>query len=360
MTKRTPLYDAHVRHGGKMVEFGGFELPIQYESGLIAEHNAVRHNAGLFDVSHMGEVEIAGEKAFDALQMLVSNDLTGMKEGECRYTLMLNDKGGIVDDFIIYKFRDDYFWCVVNASNTSKDYDWIVAHLPDSGVTHRNLSENYAQVALQGPKADKILRRLLAEKYIPLLNYTFIDNVPLFDGSCMVSRTGYTGEDGFEIYCSPNDVEKLFEKLLELGKDDGLIPCALGCRDTLRFEAGMPLYGHELRDDYLASEVGLGMFVKMDKGDFIGKKALLETPAKYRRRGVKIVDRGIAREGSTVYDGDRVIGVVSTGTHSPTLGYPIAMVRIEKDFKGDFVTIDVRGRRLRAEFVKTPFYKKQI
>ncbi len=340
MSKRTPLYEAHLRHGGKMVDFGGFELPIQYESGLIAEHNAVRQNAGLFDVSHMGEFDISGEGAFATIQNLVSNDMTGMEKGQCRYTLMLNDNGGIVDDFIVYKFGDTHYWLVVNAGNTPKDDEWVKKHLlPDTKYVNR--SDEFGQLALQGPKAEKILLKLVKSELMPKANYTFTDGVDICGAKCVVSRTGYTGEDGFEIYCPADKTEKIFEKLLETGAADGLIPCALGARDTLRFEAAMPLYGHELNEDFLATEVGLNIFIKMDK-DFIGKKALQSN----------------APEHCDVYDGERKIGFVTTGTHSPTLGQAIAMVRIEKDFNGDTVEIDVRGKRLRAEVVKMPFYKR--
>lgn len=357
MTKRTPLYDAHVRHGGKMVEFGGFELPIQYETGLITEHNAVRNNAGLFDVSHMGEFDISGEGAFDMVQNLITNDITVMKDGDCLYTLMPNDHGGIVDDFIVYRYNQNHYWLVVNAGNTDKDFDWVTAHTPKNAI-FENQSAKYGQLALQGPKADKILSKLLPKEQIPQVYYTFKYDVELCGGKCVISRTGYTGEDGFEIYCPAEKTEELFEKLLEVGKEDGLIPCALGCRDTLRFEAAMPLYGHELNEDFLASEVGLGFCVKMNKENFIGKKALEETPSMYRRKGVKLIDRGIAREHCDVYDGDKKIGFVTTGTHSPTLGCAIAMVRIDKDFKGDIVEIDVRGKRLKAQITKMPFYKR--
>ncbi|MDD4832270.1 MAG: glycine cleavage system aminomethyltransferase GcvT [Clostridia bacterium] len=356
MTKQTPLYNAHVRHGGKMVEFGGFILPIQYETGLITEHNAVRHDAGIFDVSHMGEFDISGKGAFNTVQNLVCNDITGMNNGDCRYTMMLNDNGGIVDDFIVYKFSDTHYWLVVNAGNTPKDDAWVKNHLlPDTVFV--NKSDEYGQLALQGPKAEKILNKIVNEKFIPKGNYTFTDDVEICGVKCVISRTGYTGEDGFEIYCPAKATETIFEKLLEIGASDGLIPCGLGCRDTLRFEACMPLYGHELNEDFLATEVGLNIFIKMDK-DFVGKAALAQNAPKYKRKGVKLLERGIAREHSDVYDGDRKIGFVTTGTHSPTLGYPIAMVRIEKDFNGDTVDIDVRGKRIKAQIVKMPFYKR--
>lgn len=355
MSKRTPLYEAHLRHGGKMVDFGGFELPIQYEGGLIAEHNAVRQAAGLFDVSHMGEFELTGKTAFDTIQNLVSNDMTGMEPGQCRYTMMLNERGGIVDDFIVYKFDGDRYWLVVNAGNTPKDDEWVKKRLLP-GTKYVNRSDEFGQLALQGPRAESILVKIVAEKELPQANYTFT-RAKICGVECVVSRTGYTGEDGFEIYCPAAKTEEIFEKLLDAGKADGLIPCALGARDTLRFEAAMPLYGHELNEDFLATEVGLNIFIKMDK-DFIGKKALAENPPKYKRKGVKLIDRGIAREHSDVYAGGRKIGFVTTGTHSPTLGYAIAMVRIEKDFDGDTVEIDVRGRRLKAQVIKMPFYKR--
>ncbi|MDD3832008.1 MAG: glycine cleavage system aminomethyltransferase GcvT [Clostridia bacterium] len=355
MIKLTPLYDFHLTREGKIVEFAGYYLPIQYPTGIVAEHNAVRNNAGLFDVSHMGEFEITGDNCLQFLNNLLSNDFTDLTNNHCRYSLMLNDNGGMVDDLLVYKFNDNKYWLIVNAGNKDKDAEWVNSHLI-KGVNFTDKSDLYGQVALQGPKAEHILAKITDR--IPTENYTFIDGVELFGQQCVLSRTGYTGEDGFEIYIPSSIAIKVAEAIELAGKDDGLLCCGLGCRDTLRFEASMPLYGHELTEDYLATEVGLAFAIKMTKPKFIGRQALEQNEPIYRRRGVELIDRGIAREHSPIYDGDNLIGEVTTGTMSPTLGKAIAMVRILKSYKGDTIEIDVRGRRLKAKFVKMPFYKR--
>lgn len=359
MAKRTPLYQNHLNHGGKVVEFGGFELPVQYGAGLIAEHNAVRNAAGLFDVSHMGEFLLEGKSAFDTIQRLMSNDMTGLCDGQIRYTMMLNERGGEVDDLLVYRLSEEKYLLVVNAGNCDKDAAWVSNRLLD-GTRFENLSEKTGQVALQGPKSEEILRKILPESEIPEKYYTFKVSDRVTDGRCIVSRTGYTGEDGFEIYCPAERTPEIFEKILDAGKEYGILPCGLGARDTLRFEACMPLYGHELNEDYLGHEVGLGFALKMGKPDFIGKRALEERPAQFKHKGVKLIDKGIAREGCEVFaasDG-RKIGVVTTGTYSPTFQHALAMVRIEKSYEEPEVVIDVRGKKLRAEVVKMPFYKR--
>lgn len=359
MAKRTPLYQNHLNHGGKVVEFGGFELPVQYGAGLIAEHNAVRNAAGLFDVSHMGEFLLEGKSAFDTIQRLMSNDMTGLCDGQIRYTMMLNERGGEVDDLLVYRLSEEKYLLVVNAGNCDKDAAWVSNRLLD-GTRFENLSEKTGQVALQGPKSEEILRKILPESEIPEKYYTFKVSDRVTDGRCIVSRTGYTGEDGFEIYCPAERTPEIFEKIFDAGKEYGILPCGLGARDTLRFEACMPLYGHELNEDYLGHEVGLGFALKMGKPDFIGKRALEERPAQFKRKGVKLIDKGIAREGCEVFaasDG-RKIGVVTTGTYSPTFQHALAMVRIEKSYEEPEVVIDVRGKKLRAEVVKMPFYKR--
>ena len=242
MDKKTPLYDTHIKYGGKIVEFGGFLLPVQYGSGVKAEHMAVRTQCGLFDVSHMGEILVQGEKAKDFLNMLLTNDYTDLQPGFARYSPMCNENGGTVDDLIVYmKAENDYF-VVVNAANTDKDFAWMCDHKID-GVELTNVSEQYGQVALQGPKAETILRKVVDEKFIPAGYYTCIFDAEFLDFKCMISRTGYTGEDGFEIYMPADKAVDVWEALIAAGKDDGLIPCALGARDTLRMEAAMPLYG---------------------------------------------------------------------------------------------------------------------
>ncbi|MBR5109857.1 MAG: glycine cleavage system aminomethyltransferase GcvT [Clostridia bacterium] len=358
--KRTPLYDAHLRCGGKMVEFGGFEMPVQYKTGVIQEHMAVRTACGLFDVSHMGEVLLEGEDAVRNLNHLLTNDFSGMAEGQARYSPMCNEQGGTVDDLIVYRIAGNRYFIVVNASNREKDVSWIQAHLfGDARAT--DISDTLGQIALQGPSAEKILKKLTPPENIPVKNYFACWDRDVGGIQCIVSRTGYTGSDGFELYAAAAETEKLWEMLLEAGKEDGLIPCGLGARDTLRLEAGMPLYGHELSDTISPLTSGLGYFVKMDKPDFIGKAALAAAgkPAQCRV-GLKAVGRGIPREHQDVYADGRIIGRTTSGTHCPYVGYPASMAIVDIAYKapGTRVEVDVRGRRVEAEVVKLPFYKK--
>lgn len=360
MEKKTPLYEKHVASGGKIVPFAGYLLPVQYSSGVIAEHNAVRNTCGMFDVSHMGEILCKGKDALKNINMLLTNDFGGMYDGQARYSPMCNENGGIVDDLIVYKKTDEEYMLVVNAANKEKDFEWMKGH--QSGeVVFEDISETISQIALQGPKAHDILEKLADVDSIPKAYYSAIFDGKVGEIPCIVSKTGYTGEDGFEFYCKAEDGPLLWDLLLESGKEEGLIPCGLGARDTLRLEAGMPLYGHEMNDEISPRETGLGVFVKMNKEDFIGKKALEErgTPL-IKRVGLKVTGRGIVRENADVYAGDRKIGHTTSGTHAPYLGYPIAMALVEKEFAelGAAVEADVRGRRVAAEIVKSQFYKK--
>ncbi len=357
MAKRTPLYDLHVKYGGQIVDFAGYDLPVQYEGlGVIKEHVAVRTAAGIFDVSHMGEFIICGEKVEAAINGMLTNDISGMYDGQVRYSPLPNDKGGAVDDVLVYRISARSFLLVVNAANTEKDAKWVVSHLP-SDVSFANISDAVAQVALQGPKAEAILRKIVPDAYVPKKYYSFVKDAQIEGMRCIISRTGYTGEKGYEIYCGNLDVCKIYEIIMAAGKDEGLLPAGLGARDTLRFEAGMPLYGHELGEDIPLNEVDLGFAIKMNKDNFIGKDALVAHEPEYERVGAKLVDRGIAREHCPVYLGDEQVGIVTSGTHSPTLGYPIAMLRIKKGLR-DGLTVDVRGKRLRIEIIPLPFYKK--
>ncbi|MDO4550244.1 MAG: glycine cleavage system aminomethyltransferase GcvT [Planctomycetia bacterium] len=356
MQKFTSLYDTHVALNGKMVDFAGFMLPIQYAEGILAEHKAVRTAAGLFDVSHMGEVLLEGAGVLETLQRLFSNEMAGMVDGQARYTLMCNETGGVVDDVLVYRFSDTKYMVVVNAANCEKDVQWIGSHLgKDTQMT--DISSRVAQIALQGPAAEAIIAKLFAQENIPQKNYTFVPDLELSGMKCLLSRTGYTGEDGFEIYSASEDMPKIWDLVYKTGAAYGLKPAGLGARDTLRLEASMPLYGHELGETIPANEVALNYFIKFTK-DFIGSDALQAHLPEYKRVGVRLTDRGIAREGADVYADGKKIGVVTSGTHSPTLGVSIAMLRILKDFEGQTVEIEVRGRRLKAEVVKMPFYKR--
>jgi len=359
MEQKTPLYDEHVALGGKIVPFAGWLLPVQY-TGVIAEHMAVREKCGLFDVSHMGEILLKGETAKENLNHLLSNDYTEMENGQARYSPMLNEQGGVVDDLIVYKRDENDYLIVVNAANKDKDYAWMTAHQLD-GATFTDASAEYAQLALQGPKAEEILRKLVASEDIPEGYYTAKFDRKIGEVTGIVSRTGYTGEDGFELYVPAADAVWLWRALLEAGKDEGLIPCGLGARDTLRLEAAMPLYGHEMDDTVSPKETGLGIFVKMKKPEFIGKEAL-EAKGKptIKRVGLSVTGRGILREHQTVFMDGVEIGHTTSGTFCPYLNKPVAMALIQKDKAelGAKVTVDVRGRMVEAEIVPLPFYKR--
>ena len=356
--KKTPLYDAHIASGGKMVEFGGYCLPVQYETGVIREHMAVRTACGLFDVSHMGEILVEGAGAIAYLNHLLTNDYTVMRPGQARYSPMCREDGGTVDDLIVYKIRDDSYFVVVNASNKDKDFSWMKEQKTEA-VEITDVSDQYAQIALQGPKAEALLRRFTdraPEKYYTALFDAQVAGIP-----CILSRTGYTGEDGFEIYLAPSQAKVLWGLLLETGREDGLIPCGLGARDTLRLEASMPLYGHELSDTITPLEAGLSSFVKLEKPEFIGREALLAHASPQRRRvGLKVTGRGIAREHQDVFLDGKKVGMTTSGTHCPFLGGAFAMALISSDIpaQGVKVEVDVRGRKVEAETVPLPFYRR--
>ncbi len=356
MAQRTPLYDKHVKYGGVMVDFAGFELPVRYPQGIIAEHKTVRNGVGMFDVSHMGEIIFRGKGAVGALEHILTNKFADMYYGQVRYSLMLNNEGGEVDDVLVYRISEEKFLVVVNASNKDKDYAWMRDNISGYDVDCEDISADVAQIALQGPLAENVIKKLMAEEDIPVKYYSFKVGVKVDDVESLVSRTGYTGEKGYEIYCSPDKAGELFESLMEAGAEFGLIPCGLGARDTLRMEAGMPLYGHELRDDYLATEVGLDFGIKKDKPEFIGKEAILTKPKRYSRIGVKVADRGIVREHTPIYDEDgNIAGEATSGTMSPTLGIAVAMARVLDTATGTLYA-DVRGKKLRLERVALPFY----
>jgi len=357
MDKKTPLYEEHLKANGRVIPYTGFLLPVQYESGVKAEHMAVRTAAGLFDVSHMGEVVLKGPDAVKNLNHLLTNDYTKMSLGKARYSPMCNESGGTVDDLIVYKKAEDEYLIVVNSENQEKDYNWMVEH-SIGDVTWQNISDDIGQVALQGPKSKEILAKLTPEELIPVKYYSAIFASKVGEIDCMVSRTGYTGEFGYEIYCKAEDTPKVWQMLLEAGKEYGLIPCGLGARDTLRLEAGMPLYTHEMNDEISPLETGLGFAVKMDKEDFIGKKALEERVLDKERVGMVVTGRGILREEMEVFKGEEEIGVTTSGTYAPFIGKGIAMALVKKGSVnvGDTVEVNVRGRNVEAEIVELPFY----
>lgn len=361
MELKTPLYNQHLALGGKIVPFAGYLLPVQYPTGVIKEHMAVREKAGLFDVSHMGEITFRGPTALASLNHILTNDYTNMPVNKVRYGVMCNESGGVIDDLIVYKFAEDYYFVVVNASNRHKDFEHMKKNILP-GTEIEDISDSLAQVALQGPKAFEIMRKLLSDDDIPQKYYTAKEHVDIDGMDCIISYTGYTGEDGFEIYTATENAEKLWNLLLETGKDEGLIPCGLGARDTLRLEAAMPLYGHEMDDDISPLETNLNYGVKMNKEEFIGKQGLLDRgEPKITRVGLQMVDRGIMREHQDVYYDGQLIGHTTSGTHCPYLNKAVAMALIDKKYAeiGTRVTVDIRGRKLTAEVIALPFYKKK-
>lgn len=356
----TPLYRQHVQNGGKMVTFAGYLLPVQYAAGVMKEHSAVRENVGLFDVSHMGEVLFTGKDALSNIQHLLCNDYTTLQDGRVRYSPMLNEQGGVVDDVLVYRFSPEKYLMVVNAANRHKDVKHILG-AQFGQVQIQDVSDAYCQLALQGPNAESVLKTLLPEEQIPKKYYSFIPDVDVLGVHCILSRTGYTGEDGFELYASADDASALFETLTAAGKPYALQLCGLACRDTLRTEAAMPLYGHEMDDTVTPLETGLDHFVKLTKPEFIGREALIASGTPKRTRiGLHMVGRGIARENCPVYNGNPQIGQTTSGTHCPTVG-PVAMalVACPAPVPGDRVDVEVRGRRIEAEVVPLPFYQRK-
>lgn len=363
MEKKTPLYDCHVALGGKVVPFAGYLLPVQYETGVITEHMAVRTACGLFDVSHMAEIVLEGPDAKKNADMLTTVVIDEMVDGQVKYSPLCNEQGGIVDDLMVYRVKEDKYLFVVNAANHEKDYEWFKAHVKGD-VKMTDISDSVAQIALQGPKAEKILLKICDACYLPEKYYFFKEGklrIGEKEVNVLVSKTGYTGEDGYELYCKSEDAVAVWYALLAVGASDGLIPCGLGARDTLRMEAAMPLYGHEMNDELSPKEAGLGFFVKMDKPDFIGKAAIeARGVPTIKRVGLVVTGRGIVREHCDVYVNGEKVGWTTSGTHCPFVGKAVAMAYIPKDLAviGNTVQADVRGRMIDCEIVKLPFYKK--
>ncbi|MED4204387.1 glycine cleavage system aminomethyltransferase GcvT [Neobacillus mesonae] len=360
--KRTPLFEVYKEYGGKTIDFGGWELPVQFSS-IKEEHEAVRTKAGLFDVSHMGEIEVKGSDSLNYLQKMMTNDISKVKNGAAQYTAMCYETGGTIDDLLVYKLEDEHYLLVVNASNIEKDYEWLERHL-EGDVTLTNLSDTTAQVALQGPLAEKVLQKLTATDLSGIGFFKFQQDARINGKKALVSRTGYTGEDGFEVYCQANEVVEIWKDILESGKEEGVLPCGLGARDTLRFEANLALYGQELSAEISPLEAGIGFAVKLNKeADFIGKDALVKQKENGIPRkivGIEMIDRGIPRHGYPVYKGEELIGEVTTGTQSPTLkkNIGLALISSEHAVLNDELEVEIRGKRLKVKVVPTPFYKR--
>jgi aminomethyltransferase len=358
MAARTPLYDRHVAAGARMTEFAGFDMPLQYTS-IREEHLAVRRRAGLFDLSHMGEVRITGGRALDAVQRLLSNDVARAGVGAAIYSVMCNDSGGIVDDVVAYHDPDGYM-IVVNASRRETDLAWMREHL--DGASLEDLSDQLALLAVQGPRATAIVQAISPTPVADIAPFHFVDSGDVAGVHAAISRTGYTGEDGFELYVDAANAPSLWDAVLEAGSAEGLQPCGLGARDTLRLEAGLRLYGQDMDESTDPYSCGLGWTVKRDKGDFIGRGALMRIDPKrppHRFIGLRLPGRVIARHGHPVLADGRVVGEVTSGTFSFTLGCGIATASTAPDVSDDApMFIDVRGAAVAAERTPLPFYRR--
>jgi aminomethyltransferase len=352
--KKTCLYDKHVALGALMSPFGGFEMPIQY-SGIVDEHQAVRQSCGVFDVSHMGEVLITGPDAERYVNHIFTNDVTGMPAGKILYGMMCYENGGVVDDLLVYKCDENEFFLVINAANIDKDWEWIQEHSKDYNVKLDHQSDSYGELAVQGPESEQVMKDVLGIDGSDLTFYTFKQI-----GDVIISRTGYTGEDGFEIYAAPNYINECWDKLVASGRCK---PCGLGCRDTLRFEVGLPLYGDELSAEITPVMAGLGIFVKLDKDEFIGKDALArqkeEGPAK-KLVGIELSDKAIPRHGYVVLKDGQPIGEVTTGYHTISTDKSVCMALVDTQFaKLDTeVDIQIRKKVFPGKVVKKQFYNK--
>ena len=348
-----------------MVDFGGWDMPVQYPAGTVEEHLRTRTHCGLFDVSHMGEVEVRGSDAIAFVNRITSNDVTKLIDGQAQYSALTTPEGTVVDDLLVYRFAADHLLLVVNAGTTEKDWDWISSHHQGESAKLRNVSADYCQLAIQGPDALSLLQKLTSVTLSEIKYYHFtqgdVDGVP-----SIISRTGYTGEDGFEVYAVADKAEQLWNHILDVGHfgtEIGILPCGLAARNTLRLEAGMSLYGHEIDETTTLLEANLGWICKLEKGEFIGHSALArqkEEGIQRRLVGFEVTDRGIARDDQEVIVGERRVGKVTSGSPAPFLKKNIGLAYVPIEFAtvGREIKIDVRGRLVGAEIVKTPFYKR--
>ncbi len=361
--KKTALNAIHRAAGARMVEFGGWEMPVEY-SGIVQEHLAVRTAAGLFDVSHMGEIEVKGPQAVTLLQYVTSNDVTRLRVSQAQYSALMHPSGGVVDDCLVHQLGNDHYFLCVNAANTDRDFDWIVQYRRGraEATEVRNVSEQYSQIALQGPRAAAILSRV-TDVNLAELKYYWFRQARCCGVEGLLARTGYTGEDGFEFYFPPAESARVWEQLLEAGRPEGLIPCGLGARNTLRLEAAYPLYGHELDEETTLLEAGLGWICKLEKGDFLGRNVLIEQQQRGVRKrlvGFEMLDRAIARDGYPVWVDGEAVGRVTSGSYAPFLKKNIGLAYVPPGAAapGREVQIEIRGRRAAARQVALPFYKR--
>src|SRR5438874_4628752 len=363
--KKTALNNIHRSMGGRMVEFGGWDMPVQYPSGTITEHLRTRTHAGLFDVSHMGEIDVRGRDSIAFVNRLVSNDASKLVDGQAQYSALTTPEGTVIDDLLVYRFAEDHLLLVVNAGTTDKDWSWINSHRREENVQLQNRSADYCQLALQGPDAISILQKLTNLPLSEIKYYHFrkgeVDGV-----AAIVSRTGYTGEDGLEVYAAAGQAEQLWNKILDagnFGSDEGVLPCGLAARNTLRLEAGMCLYGHEIDETTTLLEANLGWITKLNKGGFIGRERLQkqkEEGIKRKLAGFEVTERGIARDGQDVLIGGDRLGRVTSGSPAPFLKKNIGMAYVPVEFakEGQPIEVDVRGKLVGAQIVPLPFYKR--
>jgi len=359
--RKTPLNEVIHRSGARCVDFAGWEMPVQFHS-VVEEHLAVRTRAGLFDVSHMGEISVRGEEAVALLQRLTPNDVARLAEGQAQYSALMTPRGTFVDDILVYRRGREHFLLCVNASNTDKDFGWI-REQASGRVEVKDVSSSYAQLALQGPRAVAILSRVADQSVGGIPAYHFIEG-SVKGASAILSRTGYTGEDGFEIYLPPEEAERIWTALLEAGREDGLIPAGLGARDTLRLEARLPLYGNDIDDTTTPLEAGLGFIVRMEKGEFLGREVLRrqkEEGVPRKLVGFELTDRGVPRRGYPLHAGGREVGKVTSGTFAPFLKRSIGLGYVPADLAGvgSEIEVIIRGKAVPGRIVETPFYRKQ-
>jgi aminomethyltransferase len=364
--KQTPLNAAHRRLGARMVDFGGWDMPVQYPAGTVEEHLRTRRHAGLFDVSHMGEIEVRGQDAISFVNRLCSNDATKLVDGQAHYSALTTPEGTVIDDLLVYRFAADHLLLVVNASTTEKDWDWINAHRGDETVELSNRSADFCQIAVQGPDALALLQTLTETPLAEIKYYHFqegaVDGVP-----AIISRTGYTGEDGFEVYAAPDKAEQLWDRILEAGghgTPEGILPCGLAARNTLRLESAMALYGHEIDETTTLLEANLGWICKLNKGDFNGRERLAQQKAEgvtQKLVGFEVTERGIARDGYPVLINGEPLGRVTSGSPAPFLkkNIGLAYVPVQYANEGQEIHIEVHGRPVAARIVPVPFYKRE-
>ena len=358
--RKTALNETHRKMGARMVEFGGWDMPLEY-SGIVPEHMAVRARAGLFDVSHMGEVQVTGDGAAPLLQKLTCNDVSRLGIGQAQYSGLMNERGGLVDDLLVHRIAEQNYFLCVNAARREADYDWMARH-NDTGAQVRNTSDDYTQLALQGPRSLGILQPLTSVDLAAIRYYWFARG-QVCGTECLVARTGYTGEDGVEIYLPVSESERIWNELLDAGKPEGLIPCGLGARNTLRLEAGMLLYGHDMNEETTPLEANLRGVCKLDKGPFLGREVLLRQAQEGVARllvGFELRDRGIARDDAPVFVNGRQVGKVTSGSYVPYLKRSIGFAFVPKECseKGQRIAVSIRGTLAAAEVVATPFYRR--